>query len=141
MLPIILLPLLLCVFNIYRRLTCVVKAKFTKFTFFTLLIVLVVMLSLGYKFRNDLSGYIVIMSWWLAFFTSIMSAGITEKGLVHPWQLIAKLYKWEKIRTFSIEKRENTVMVNFKAIRDLRQEYDKSDFEKIKKIAKQNKLI
>lgn len=141
MLPIILLPLLLCVFNIYRRLTCVVKAKFTKFTFFTLLIVLVVMLSLGYKFRNDLSGYVVIMSWWLAFFTSIMSAGITEKGLVHPWQLIAKLYKWEKIRTFSIEKRENTVMVNFKAIRDLRQEYDKSDFEKIKKIAKQNKLI
>lgn len=141
MLPIILLPLLLCVFNIYRRLTCVVKAKFTKFTFFTLLIVLVVMLSLGYKFRNDLSSYVVIMSWWLAFFTSIMSAGITEKGLVHPWQLIAKLYKWEKIRTFSIEKRENTVMVNFKAIRDLRQEYDKSDFEKIKKIAKQNKLI
>lgn len=141
MLPIILLPLLLCVFNMYRRLTCVVKAKFTKFTFFTLLIVLVVMLSLGYKFRNDLSGYVVIMSWWLAFFTSIMSAGITEKGLVHPWQLIAKLYKWEKIRTFSIEKRENTVMVNFKAIRDLRQEYDKSDFEKIKKIAKQNKLI
>ncbi|BFT66777.1 hypothetical protein [Parvimonas parva] len=141
MLPIILLPLLLCVFNIYRRLTCVVKAKFTKFTFFTLLIVLVVMLSLGYKFRNDLSSYVVIMSWWLAFFTSIMSAGITEKGLVHPWQLIAKLYKWEKIRTFSIEKRENTVMVNFKAIRDLRQEYDKSDLEKIKKIAKQNKLI
>lgn len=141
MLPIILLPLLLCVFNIYRRLTCVVKAKFTKFIFFTLLIVLVVMLSLGYKFRNDLSGYVVIMSWWLAFFTSIMSAGITEKGLVHPWQLIAKLYKWEKIRTFSIEKRENTVMVNFKAIRDLRQEYDKSDLEKIKKIAKQNKLI
>lgn len=141
MLPIILLPLLLCVFNMYRRLTCVVKAKFTKFTFFTLLIVLVVMLSLGYKFRNDLSSYVVIMSWWLAFFTSIMSAGITEKGLVHPWQLIAKLYKWEKIRTFSIEKRENTVMVNFKAIRDLRQEYDKSDLEKIKKIAKQNKLI
>ena len=141
MLPIILLPLLLCVFNMYRRLTCVVKAKFTKFTFFTLLIVLVVMLSVGYKFRNDLSSYVVIMSWWLAFFTSIMSAGITEKGLVHPWQLIAKLYKWEKIRTFSIEKRENTVMVNFKAIRDLRQEYDKSDLEKIKKIAKQNKLI
>lgn len=141
MLPIILLPLLLCVFNMYRRLTCVVKAKFTKFIFFTLLIVLVVMLSLGYKFRNDLSGYVVIMSWWLAFFTSIMSAGITEKGLVHPWQLIAKLYKWEKIRTFSIEKREDTVMVNFKAIRDLRQEYDKSDLEKIKKIAKQNKLI
>lgn len=141
MLPIILLPLLLCVFNIYRRLTCIVKAKFTKFTFFTLLIVLLVMLSLGYKFRNDLSGYVVIMSWWLAFFTSIMSAGITEKGFVHPWQLIAKLYKWEKIRTFSIEKRENTVMVNFKAIRDLRQEYDKSDLEKIKKIAKQNKLI
>ncbi len=141
MLPIILFPLLLCVFNIYRRLTCIVKAKFTKFTLFTLLIILVVMLFFGYKFKNNLTGYVVVMSWWLAFFTSLMSTGISENGFIHPWQLIAKLYKWEKIRKFSIERKKDTIMVNFKVIRDLRQEYDKSDLDKIKKIAKQNKLI
>ena len=32
-------------------------------------------------------------------------------------------------------------MVNFKIFRDLRLEYDKSNLEQIKKIAKKNKLI
>ena len=138
MLPLILIPLLLCLFNIYRRLTCIIKVKFTKFTLMTLIIALALMLFAGYKLKNDLVGYIIVLSWWLAFFTSIVSAGISERGIIHPWQLVAKLYR---IRSFSIEKKEKTIMVNFKIFRDLRQEYDKSDLDKIKKIAKKNKLI
>ena len=95
----------------------------------------------GYKVKNDLVGYIIVLSWWLAFFTSIISAGISERGIIHPWQLVGKLYRWDRIRSFSIEKKEKTIMVNFKIFRDLRQEYEKSDLDKIKKIAKKNKLI
>ena len=139
MLPLILIPLLLCLFNIYRRLTCIIKVKFTKFM--TLIIALALMLFAGYKLKNDLVGYIIVLSWWLAFFTSIISAGISERGIIHPWQLVAKLYRWDRIRSFSIENKGKTIMVNFKIFRDLRQEYDKSDLDKIKKIAKKNKLI
>ena len=71
----------------------------------------------------------------------MMSAGISEIGIIHPWQLVGKLYKWDRIRKFSIENKRNTIMINFKIFRDLRQEYDKSDLEKIKKIAKKNKLM
>ena len=126
MLPLILIPLLLCLFNIYRRLTCIIKVKFTKFTLMTLIIALALMLFAGYKLKNDLVGYIIVLSWWLAFFTSLISA---------------KLYRWDRIRSFSIENSGRTIMVNFKIFRDLRQEYDKSDLDKIKKIAKKNKLI
>lgn len=141
MLPLILIPLLLCLFNIYRRLTCIIKVKFTKFTVITLTVALGLLLFAGYRLKNDLVGYIIALSWWLSFFTSIISAGISERGIVHPWQLVAKLYRWDRIRSFSIEKKEKTIMVNFKIFRDLRQEYDKSDLDKIKKIAKKNKLI
>ncbi|EGV11057.1 conserved domain protein [Parvimonas sp. oral taxon 393 str. F0440] len=91
--------------------------------------------------KNDLVGYLIALSWWLAFFTSMMSAGISERGIIHPWQLVAKLYRWDRIRSFSIENKGKTIMINFKIFRDLRQEYDKSDLDKIKKIAKKNKLI
>ena len=141
MLPLILIPLLLCFFNIYRRLTCIIKVKFTKFTVITLTVALGLLLFAGYRLKNDLVGYIIALSWWLAFFTSMISAGISERGIIHPWQLVAKLYRWDRIRSFSIEKKEKTIMVNFKIFRDLRQEYDKSDLDKIKKIAKKNKLI
>lgn len=141
MLPLILLPLFFCVFNIYRRLTCLIKVKFTKYTFISLIFALVFMLFVAYRYKNDIAGYLLALSWWLAFFTSIMSAGISEMGVVHPWQLVGKLYKWDRIRSFSIENKGNTVMVNFKIFRDLRQEYDKSNLEQIKKIAKKNKLI
>ena len=141
MLPLILIPLLLCVFNIYRRLTCFIKVKFTKYTFISLVFALALLLFAGYRLKNDLVGYLIALSWWLAFFTSMMSAGISERGIIHPWQLVAKLYRWDRIRSFSIEKKEKTIMVNFKIFRDLRQEYDKSDLDKIKKIAKKNKLI
>ena len=141
MLPLILIPLLLCLFNIYRRLTCIIKVKFTKFTVITLTVALGLLLFAGYRLKNDLVGYIIALSWRLSFFTSIISAGISERGIVHPWQLVAKLYRWDRIRSFSIEKKEKTIMVNFKIFRDLRQEYDKSDLDKIKKIAKKNKLI
>ena len=141
MLPLILIPLLLCVFNIYRRLTCFIKVKFTKYTFISLVFALALLLFAGYRLKNDLVGYLIALSWWLAFFTSMMSAGISERGIIHPWQLVAKLYRWDRIRSFSIEKKEKTIMVNFKIFRDLRQEYDKSDLDKIKKIAKKIKLI
>ena len=141
MLPLILIALLLCLFNIYRRLTCIIKVKFTKFTVITLTVALGLLLFAGYRLKNDLVGYIIALSWWLTFFTSIISAGISERGIIHPWQLVAKLYRWDRIRSFSIEKKEKTIMVNFKIFRDLRQEYDKSDLDKIKKIAKKNKLI
>lgn len=141
MLPLILIPLLLCLFNIYRRLTCIIKVKFTKFTVITLTVALGLLLFAGYRLKNDLVGYIIALSWWLAFFTSMISAGISERGIIHPWQLVAKLYRWDRIKSFSIEKKEKTIMVNFKIFRDLRQEYDKSDLDKIKKIAKKNKLI
>ena len=141
MLPLILISLLLCLFNIYRRLTCIIKVKFTKFTVITLTVALGLFLFAGYRLKNDLVGYIIALSWWLAFFTSMISAGISERGIIHPWQLVAKLYRWDRIRSFSIEKKEKTIMVNFKIFRDLRQEYDKSDLDKIKKIAKKNKLI
>ena len=141
MLPLILIPLLLCVFNIYRRLTCFIKVKFTKYTFISLVFALALLLFAGYRLKNDLVGYLIALSWWLAFFTSMMSAGISERGIIQPWQLVAKLYRWDRIRSFSIEKKEKTIMVNFKIFRDLRQEYDKSDLDKIKKIAKKNKLI
>lgn len=141
MLPLILIPLLLCLFNIYRRLTCIIKVKFTKFTVITLTVALGLLLFAGYRLKNDLVGYIIALSWWLSFFTSIISAGISERGIVHPWQLVAKLYRWDRIRSFSIENKGKTIMVNFKIFRDLRQEYDKSDLDKIKKIAKKNKLI
>ena len=136
MLPLILIPLLLCLFNIYRRLTCIIKV-----TLMTLIIALALILFAGYKLKNDLVGYIIVLSWWLAFFTSMISAGISERGIIHPWQLVAKLYRWDRIRNFSIENSGKTIMVNFKIFRDLRQEYDKSDLDKIKKIAKKNKLI
>ena len=141
MLPLILIPLLLCLFNIYRRLTCIIKVKFTKFTVITLTVALGLLLFAGYRLKNDLVGYIIALSWWLSFFTSIISAGISERGIIHPWQLVAKLYRWDRIRSFSIENKGKTIMVNFKIFRDLRQEYDKSDLDKIKKIAKKNKLI
>ena len=141
MLPLILIPLLLCLFNIYRRLTCIIKVKFTKFTVITLTVALGLLLFAGYRLKNDLVGYKIALSWWLSFFTSIISAGISERGIVHPWQLVAKLYRWDRIRNFSIENSGKTIMVNFKIFRDLRQEYDKSDLDKIKKIAKKNKLI
>lgn len=141
MLPLILIPLLLCLFNIYRRLTCIIKVKFTKFTVITLTVALGLLLFAGYRLKNDLVGYIIALSWWLAFFTSMISAGISERGIIHPWQLVAKLYRWDRIRSFSIENKGKTIMVNFKIFRDLRQEYDKSDLDKIKKIAKKNKLI
>ena len=141
MLPLILIPLLLCLFNIYRRLTCIIKVKFTKFTVITLTVALGLLLFAGYRLKNNLVGYIIALSWWLSFFTSIISAGISERGIVHPWQLVAKLYRWDRIRNFSIENKGKTIMVNFKIFRDLRQEYDKSDLDKIKKIAKKNKLI
>ncbi|MFT4445620.1 MULTISPECIES: hypothetical protein [unclassified Parvimonas] len=141
MLPLILIPLLLCVFNIYRRLTCFIKVKFTKYTFISLVFALALLLFAGYRLKNDLVGYLIALSWWLAFFTSMMSAGISERGIIHPWQLVAKLYRWDRIRSFSIENKGKTIMVNFKIFRDLRQEYDKSDLDKIKKIAKKNKLI
>ena len=141
MLPLILIPLLLCLFNIYRRLTCIIKVKFTKFTVITLTVALGLLLFAGYRLKNDLVGYIIALSWWLAFFTSMISAGISERGIIHPWQLVAKLYRWDRIRYFSIENSGKTIMVNFKIFRDLRQEYDKSDLDKIKKIAKKNKLI
>ena len=141
MLPLILFPLLLCVFNIYRRITCIIKVKFTKYTLLPLVFALVLMLFAGYKLKNDLVGYLIALSWWLAFFTSMMSAGISEIGIIHPWQLVGKLYKWDRIRSFSIENKRNTIMINFKIFRDLRQEYDKSDLDKIKKIAKKNKLM
>ncbi len=64
MLPLILIPLLLCLFNIYRRLTCIIKVKFTKFTLMTLIIALALMLFAGYKLKNDLVGYIIVLSWW-----------------------------------------------------------------------------
>ena len=105
MLPLILIPLLLCLFNIYRRLTCIIKVKFTKFTLMTLIIALALMLFAGYKLKNDLVGYIIVLSWWLAFFTSIVSAGISGRGIIHPWQSVAKLYRWDRIRSFSIEKK------------------------------------
>ena len=54
MLPLILIPLLLCLFNIYRRLTCIIKVKFTKFTLMTLIIALALMLFAGYKERSAL---------------------------------------------------------------------------------------
>lgn len=141
MLVIILFVFLLSLFNIYRRLSCVVKTKFTKFTFFTLLSVFILMFFLVYKFQNNFTGYILLLSFWALFFTSILSSGISEKGFIHPWQLISLLYRWEKIRKISIENKKDTVIVNFKVIRDLRQEYDKSDFEKLKKILKKNNLI
>ena len=141
MLPLILIPLLLCVFNIYRRLTCFIKVKFTKYTFISLVFALALLLFAGYRLKNDLVGYLIALSWWLAFFTSMMSAGISERGIIHPWQLVAKLYRWDRIRSFSIENKGKTIMVNFKIFRDLRQEHDKSDLDKIKKIAKKNKLI
>lgn len=141
MLPLILIPLLLCVFNIYRRLTCFIKVKFTKYTFISLVFALALLLFAGYRLKNDLVGYLIALSWWLAFFTSMMSAGISERGIIHPWQLVAKLYRWDRIRSFSIENKGKTIMLNFKIFRDLRQEYDKSDLDKIKKIAKKNKLI
>lgn len=141
MLPLILIPLLLCVFNIYRRLTCFIKVKFTKYTFISLVFALALLLFAGYRLKNDLVGYLIALSWWLAFFTSMMSAGISERGIIHPWQLVAKLYRWDRIRSFSIENKGKTIMINFKIFRDLRQEYDKSDLDKIKKIAKKNKLI
>lgn len=141
MLPLILIPLLLCVFNIYRRLTCFIKVKFTKYTFISLVFALALLLFAGYRLKNDLVGYLIALSWWLAFFTSMMSAGISERGIIHPWQLVAKLYRWDRIRSFSIENKGKTIMINFKIFRDLRQEYDKSYLDKIKKIAKKNKLI
>lgn len=141
MLPLILFSLLLCVFNIYRRITCIIKVKFTKYTLLPLVFALVLMLFAAYKLKNDLVGYLIALSWWLAFFTSMMSAGISEIGIIHPWQLVGKLYKWDRIRSFSIENKRNTIMINFKIFRDLRQEYDKSDLDKIKKIAKKNKLM
>lgn len=141
MLPLILIPLLLCIFNIYRRLTCFIKVKFTKYTFISLVFSLALLLFAGYRLKNDLVGYLIALSWWLAFFTSMMSAGISERGIIHPWQLVAKLYRWDRIRSFSIENKGKTIMINFKIFRDLRQEYDKSDLDKIKKIAKKNKLI
>jgi len=98
------------------------------------------LLFAGYRLKNDLVGYIIALSWWLTFFTSIISAGISERGIIHPWQLVGKLYRWDRIRSFSIENKRNTIMINFKIFRDLRQEYDKSDLDKIKKIAKKNKL-
>ena len=85
MLPLILIPLLLCLFNIYRRLTCIIKVKFTKFTVITLTVALGLLLFAGYRLKNDLVGYIIALSWWLSFFTSIISAGISERGIVHPF--------------------------------------------------------
>ena len=59
MLPLILLPLFFCVFNIYRRLTCIIKVKFTKFTFISLIFALVFMLFVAYRYKNDIACYLL----------------------------------------------------------------------------------
>ncbi|MCI5996836.1 MAG: hypothetical protein PT934_03115 [Peptoniphilaceae bacterium] len=138
MLAFLLIPLIVCIFNIYRRFTCIIKIKITIFTITAVVVVSGIILYIAYLAGNTASHYIVALSWILAFMTSLLSAGISEKGFVQPWNIVSKIYKWEKLREVSIEKRKTTVLVSFKIIRELRQEYDLNDLPKIKKMLKEN---
>ena len=139
MIIIIILPLLICVFNIYRRLTCVIKVKMTKYSYIGLALVLCCMLYINFSRNSNIYVYIASISWWLAFFTSLISSGLTQKGIMQPWNLFSKIYPWDKMKEISIEKKKETFMLTFKVYREMRQEYSLNDMDKVKKFIKLNK--
>lgn len=137
MIELFIIPILLCIFNIYRRMLCVIKVKFTKFTIITLSIVIATLFYIAYAFGGEYIKYLLALAWSLAFFTSLISSGISENGFIYPFYLIGKLYKWEKIRAVGIERNEKTFMLSFKSIRELRQEYDIEEISKVKQLMKE----
>lgn len=141
MLILFILPVLICIFNLYRRLLCVIKVKFTKFTSISLIIVFLSLFLITYISGLTYMKIFLAFIWWLSFFTSLICSGISEKGFIQPWYLIGKLYKWQNLRFVSIEKKDKTFMLSFKVIRELRQEYDIKDLEKVKQFLKEKANI
>lgn len=133
-------PLIISIFNLYRRLTCKIKLKFTKFIFITLLVVFLffIYITSFLNFKNI--KYLYALVWYFSFFTSLISSGITEKGILYPFYLFSKLYKFEKLKFVKIEKNKNSFILTFKAIRELRIEFDIKDLESTKKILKQKNV-
>ena len=96
MIYLITIVLLFCLFNLLRRVSCIVKVKFTKFTFIYLSVVFIVFLYVIYILKYGFLGYMLLISFELLFFTSLISCGISKRGFIHPWNLIAKLYPFGK---------------------------------------------
>lgn len=133
-------PLIISIFNLYRRVTCMIKIKFTKFIFVTLLVVFLFLAYIFTFFNFGNIKYLYFLLWYFLFFTSIISSGITKKGILYPFYLVSKLYKFEKIKYIKLEKNKNSFILTFKVIRELRLEFDIKDLEILKKVLKEKNI-
>lgn len=130
---------ILSAINIYRRLNCVIKSKITKFNFISFLIFSSFLLILNQRTSNNLKNLPFILMICFSFFTSIISSGISKKGFIHPWNLFAKLYSWEKIGKIKYEMKKETVLISFETrFTDYRQEFEKEKLEEIKEFIYKN---
>lgn len=138
MLMIFLVFSILCLYNIYRRFTCLVKTKISKFVIVSTILFFIMMFGITYYFNGIINeDNFQIYSYagliWLSFFTSIISAGISEKGFVHPWNLFAKLYKWDNVNDIVASRKENIITLSFSTrFTQYRQEYNSKDFFEIR---------
>lgn len=126
-----------CAYNLSRRLTCAIKTKVTKFNLISLLVFAVFLFGVTYYIKGyynyegpTIYGYSAIIC--LAFFTSITSSGISPRGFIQPWNLISKIYTWNKIGKIQYEVKENSVMVTFATkFTEYRQEFEKNQLDEI----------
>lgn len=138
MLIIFLIFSMLCLYNIYRRFTCIVKTKITKFAIVSSIVFLLIMFGITFYFNGIPNGenfqiYAYSGLIWLSFFTSVISAGVSESGFIHPWNLFARLYKWDNINDVIASRKENVIMISFSTrFTQYRQEYNSKDFFEIR---------
>lgn len=136
MIFLIIIPSIISIFNLYKRLTCKIKVKFTKFTILHLLVVFVFLFYILNILTKTTINYLIFLIWYFSFFTSLIACGITKEGFLYPFYLISKLYKFEKVKIVDFKKNKKTFLITFKAIREIRLEFDIKDLENVKKFLK-----